>query len=332
MIAEINHVDITAAIDRHFFGPTGLELGPRLQVPSEQLRRRRFSGVGPHNKGVGGFVAVIAGDGHGCGHRAKTGRAKGDANGAGVPTANRQRRRRAEAKGGVATNGDGKVGEIGAAEVMDRKGAHLRTARRQIAKVGVIAAGGGGVPTDNDNALPRQLNFGNGGACAKFLDAMVVGVSDKDVAAWIDRHTIGCVQLPQPLAGAAPLGEKGAAAGKFLDAVVVGVGHIEIATAIDHHVAGGIELPSATPPGAPLGQIETVAVKFLNAVILGVRHINIAAAIDGNPSGILQLAGAAAVCAPLGEKVAAAVKLLDAVVEVIDHIEVAAAIDRDIAG
>ncbi len=77
----------------------------------------------------------------------------------------------------------------------------------------------------------------------EFLDAVVLGVTDKDVSLAVDGDALGDVEFPRSVSPipAAPGVEVLAIAGELLDPVVPGVGDVDVAGSVEGDAARTIE-------------------------------------------------------------------------------------------
>src|SRR6185437_2470840 len=178
-----------------------------------------------------------------------------------------------------------------------------------------------GMPGDRTASPPRQQLREDVGAGVEFLDAVISHIDDIDrPVLLIDRHPAGEVELPVPVAEAAPGHDELAGPVEFLHTEIGAIDDIDIAAhTVDRNPPGGIELSFAVSTRTKLHEIAAeLPIKLLNPVVVGIHHPNIALAVAGNTSGIVKIRIGRAETSPQNDEVPGIVELLHAIVAVVD--------------
>jgi len=168
-------------------------------------------------------------------------------------------------------------------------------------------AGPSAVSLISGNQLPEHALYPAPGCVlngclrvAEYLDSVVTGVRDVDVATGINRDTRGPVELRWRRATAAPPGDVHTVACELLDAEVVRVRDIDIPRGINRDTIGGLELARPIAIAAPPGDVDATACELLDTVVVGVRDVDVATGINRDTVGPVELPLPRALAAPLG--------------------------------
>src|SRR5262249_31483832 len=193
-----------------------------------------------------------------------------------------------------------------------REHLHAAVLIRHIDMTGAIGCDGAGPAEFPVAAAVRSPLREEDAGAGVFLNAMVRGVSDVDIAGTVGGHTNGAVRLPVA-AAEAPLREQCAIASEFPDLLAASVRNVDVSSS----VRGQGHVPGKRP--TPLCEVGTTVREFLDAVIVGVQDVDVARRVSRDAKRVHELPFAAAVGAPLRDEGAGAGELLDALVVLVHH-------------
>ena len=180
-----------------------------------------------------------------------------------------------------------------------------------------------------------------GATGVKYLDTMVVGISDINGTIRINCHTSRHSKLVIRVTGYARTNGTtiGTAGIKYLDTIVAGtvagISDINGTIRINRHVirANKLAIP-ATVTCTDGTAVGAAGIKYLNTTVVAISDINVTTRIDGHTSGVVKLV----ILAPRNARAdgagvgPAGIKYLDTVVVVIGDINPTICIDRHANG